>query len=91
MEILTKTIQPKSHSERIKKRALELGFLDCGIAKADFLEDEAPRLEAYLNENPQVLLAMAHYKRRFIESLLTKSISQEIAYHTKTPLLIFNA
>lgn len=48
-------------------------------------------MEAYLNENPQVLLAMAHYKRRFIESLLTKSISQEMAYHSKTPLLIFNA
>ncbi len=48
-------------------------------------------MEAYLNENPQVLLAMAHYKRRFMASLLTKSVSQEMAYHSKTPLLIFNA
>lgn len=48
-------------------------------------------MEAYLNENPQVLLVMAHYKRRFMESLLTRSVSQEMAYHSKTPLLIFNA
>lgn len=29
----------------------ELGFLDIGIAKADFLEEEAPRLESWLNNN----------------------------------------
>jgi epoxyqueuosine reductase len=28
-----------------------LGFLSCGIAKAGFLEEEAPRLEKWLNEN----------------------------------------
>lgn len=51
MEFLTKSIPLKSNSERIKKRALELGFLNCGIAKAGFLEEEAPRLENYLKEN----------------------------------------
>jgi len=51
VEFLTKTEKYKTHSERIKKRALELGFLDCGITKAGFLEEEAPRLENYLKEN----------------------------------------
>ena len=35
----------------IKNKARELGFMFCGISKAEFLEDEAPRLEAWLNQN----------------------------------------
>lgn len=47
-------------------------------------------MENYLNENPGVLLAMAHYKRGFMASLLSKSTTREMAYQSKTPLLIFN-
>ena len=35
-------------SQLIKKLAHDLGFAICGISKADFLEDEAPRLESWL-------------------------------------------
>ncbi|OYQ33908.1 tRNA epoxyqueuosine(34) reductase QueG [Flavobacterium cyanobacteriorum] len=35
----------------IKSEAKRLGFLSCGIARAGFLEEEAPRLEKWLNEN----------------------------------------
>lgn len=35
----------------IKTKAKRLGFMSCGISKAGFLEEEAPRLEAYLNKN----------------------------------------
>ncbi len=35
----------------IKSEAKRLGFLSCGISKADFLEEEAPRLEKWLNES----------------------------------------
>ena len=35
----------------IKEKALELGFSHCGVAKAHFLEEEAPRLEAWLQQN----------------------------------------
>ncbi|SHG66312.1 tRNA epoxyqueuosine(34) reductase QueG [Flagellimonas flava] len=35
----------------IKTEAKRLGFLSCGISKAEFLEDEAPRLEKWLNQN----------------------------------------
>ena len=33
------------YSQFIKNEAKRLGFLNCGIAKAEFLETEAPRLE----------------------------------------------
>ncbi len=35
----------------IKTEAKRLGFLSCGVSKADFLEEEAPRLEQWLNNN----------------------------------------
>lgn len=34
----------------IKDEALRLGFMQCGISKAEFLEDEAPRLENWLKQ-----------------------------------------
>lgn len=39
------------YSKFIKEEAKRLGFLSCGISKAGFLEEEAPRLEKWLNEN----------------------------------------
>ena len=39
------------YSAFIKSEAKRLGFLSCGISKAGFLEEEAPRLEAWLKEN----------------------------------------
>ena len=41
------------HSAKIKKKALELGFLSCGISKADFLAEEKPRLERWLHQDMQ--------------------------------------
>lgn len=35
----------------IKAEAKRLGFDYCGISKAEFLEEEAPRLESWLNQN----------------------------------------
>jgi len=37
-----------AHTELIKAEAKRLGFLSCGISKAEFLEEEAPRLEKWL-------------------------------------------
>ncbi|MDO6761041.1 tRNA epoxyqueuosine(34) reductase QueG [Tamlana sp. 2_MG-2023] len=39
------------YTQLIKAEAKRLGFLSCGISKAQFLEDEAPRLEKWLNNN----------------------------------------
>ncbi|QDH78230.1 tRNA epoxyqueuosine(34) reductase QueG [Echinicola soli] len=44
-------IQEDKHAAIIKRLARELGFDFCGIAKAGFLEEEAPRLEAWLNNH----------------------------------------
>ena len=41
----------EKYSQLIKSEALRLGFMACGIAKADFLADEAPRLENWLKNN----------------------------------------
>ncbi|WP_134088292.1 tRNA epoxyqueuosine(34) reductase QueG [Olivibacter sp. XZL3] len=38
------------YSKLIKEEAKRLGFVFCGIAKAEFLEEEAPRLEKWLKE-----------------------------------------
>ncbi len=39
------------YTELIKTEAKRLGFLSCGFSKAEFLEEEAPRLEKWLNKN----------------------------------------
>ncbi len=44
----------QKHTQFIKTEAKRLGFLSCGISKAGFLEEEAPRLEKWLNEKMQV-------------------------------------
>ncbi|OXA96274.1 tRNA epoxyqueuosine(34) reductase QueG [Flavobacterium hercynium] len=41
----------ETYSKFIKEEAKRLGFLSCGISKAGFLEEEAPRLEKWLNKN----------------------------------------
>ncbi len=38
-------------TQLIKTEAKRLGFLSCGVSKAQFLEEEAPRLEKWLNQN----------------------------------------
>ncbi|MDJ0645478.1 MAG: tRNA epoxyqueuosine(34) reductase QueG [Flavobacteriaceae bacterium] len=40
-----------TYTHLIKSEAKRLGFLSCGISKAEFLEEEAPRLEKWLNQN----------------------------------------
>ncbi|RYG20752.1 MAG: tRNA epoxyqueuosine(34) reductase QueG [Chitinophagaceae bacterium] len=46
--MFTKT---ENYSKLIKAEALRLGFMACGISKAVFLEEEAPRLENWLENN----------------------------------------
>lgn len=41
----------ETYSAYIKDKAKQLGFLACGISRARFLEEEAPRLEAWLNKD----------------------------------------
>ena len=51
----------------IKTEAQRLGFLSCGISKAEFLEEEAPRLEKWLNQN-------RHGEMRYMENHFDKRL-----------------
>lgn len=46
-------LDKKKYTQQIKQEAKRLGFLSCGISKADFLETEAPRLEKWLKNGFQ--------------------------------------
>lgn len=54
-------------SALIKTEAKRLGFLSCGISKAQFLEEEAPRLEKWLKNN-------AHGEMRYMENHFDKRL-----------------
>lgn len=41
----------EKYTNLIKTEAERLGFMSCGISKAEFLEEEAPRLEQWLKED----------------------------------------
>ena len=43
----------EKNTQLIKQKAKELGFMFCGVSKADFLKDEATRLENWLKNNYQ--------------------------------------
>jgi epoxyqueuosine reductase len=52
----------EKHTRFIKQKAQDLGFFFCGISKADFLNEEAPRLENWLNKNHHGKMSyMANY------------------------------
>ena len=55
------------HTNIIKAEAKRLGFLSCGISKAEFLEEEAPRLEKWLTQN-------MHGEMRYMENHFDKRL-----------------
>src|SRR5947207_6510354 len=65
--ILHSTFIWMDYSNIIKKEAYRLGFDFCGIAKAEFLEEEAPRLEQWLLQNK-------HGKMKYMENYFDKRL-----------------
>ncbi|WP_299763762.1 tRNA epoxyqueuosine(34) reductase QueG [uncultured Dokdonia sp.] len=55
------------HTALIKAEAKRLGFMSCGISKAGFLEEEAPRLEQWLTNN-------MHGEMRYMENYFDKRL-----------------
>lgn len=55
------------HTQIIKTEAKRLGFDFCGISKAEFLREEAPRLEAWLKVN-------RHGKMEYLENHFDKRL-----------------
>ncbi|WP_158845816.1 tRNA epoxyqueuosine(34) reductase QueG [Algibacter sp. L1A34] len=62
------------YTKLIKTEAKRLGFLSCGISKAQFLEEEAPRLENYLNKNMngEMRYMENHFDKRLNPTLLVE-------------------
>jgi len=60
------------YKQLIKSKATELGFFYCGFSKADFLEEEAPKLESWLNQNYQGKMSYMenHFDKRLDPRLL---------------------
>lgn len=60
------------YSEMIKAEASRLGFMQCGIAKAAFLEEEAPKLEKWLENkhHGQMAYMENHFDKRLDPRLL---------------------
>ena len=59
------------YSFQIKQKARELGFDFCGISKAGFLEEEAPRLENWLKANQ-------HGKMQYMENHFDKRLDPRL-------------
>lgn len=68
-------------TQLIKQQAQELGFSFCGIAKADFLEDEAPRLENWLKQDMhgQMHYMANHFDKRLDPRLLVDGAKSVIS------------
>jgi epoxyqueuosine reductase len=69
------------YSKLIKDEALRLGFMQCGIAKAEFLNEEAPRLEKWLANNHHGKMAYMenHFDKRLDPRLLVDDAKSVIS------------
>jgi epoxyqueuosine reductase len=70
-----------NYSKIIKSESKRLGFLSCGISKAGFLEEEAPRLENWLNNNMngQMSYMENHFDKRLNPTLLVDDAKSVIS------------
>ena len=71
----------EKYSKLIKAEAKRLGFLSCGISKAGFLEEEAPRLENWLNQNHhgEMKYMENHFDKRLNPTLLVDDAKSVIS------------
>ncbi|WP_297868172.1 tRNA epoxyqueuosine(34) reductase QueG [uncultured Flavobacterium sp.] len=71
----------EKYSQIIKAESKRLGFLSCGISKAGFLEEEAPRLENWLNNNMngQMSYMENHFDKRLNPTLLVDDAKSVIS------------
>lgn len=70
-----------NYAQQIKSESQRLGFDYCGISKADFLEEEAPRLENWLNNNMhgQMSYMQNHFDKRLDPRLLVPGAKSVIS------------
>ena len=70
-----------NYSQLIKQKAEKFGFQSCGISKAEFLEEEAPRLEAWLNKgyHGEMQYMENHFDKRLNPALLVDGAKSVIS------------
>ncbi|EAR02224.1 tRNA epoxyqueuosine(34) reductase QueG [Maribacter sp. HTCC2170] len=70
-----------NHTSLIKTEANRLGFLSCGISKATFLEEEAPRLEKWLKNDMhgEMLYMENHFDKRLDPTRLVEGSKSVIS------------
>lgn len=70
-----------TYSTFIKAEAKRLGFLSCGISKASFLEEEAPRLEDWLSKqrNGQMSYMENNFDKRLDPTLLVEDAKSVVS------------
>lgn len=70
-----------NYSKIIKSESKRLGFLSCGISRAGFLEEEAPRLEIWLNNqmHGQMSYMENHFDKRLNPTLLVDGAKSVIS------------
>ena len=75
------TLLLEKHTAQVKAIAKELGFDFVGISKAEFLEEEAPKLEAWLNKNyhGQMGYMANHFDKRLDPRLLVDDAQSVIS------------
>mgnify|MGYP003411814685 FL=1 len=71
----------EKYTQFIKEESKRLGFLSCGISKAEFLENEAPRLENWLNKNQHGKMSYMenHFDKRLDPTLLVDDAKSVIS------------
>ena len=72
---------PSKYTRLIKQEAARLGFLNCGISKAAFLAEEAPRLERWLKEGRHGEMGYMenHFDKRLDPTLLVPGAKSVIS------------
>ncbi|MCX7637170.1 MAG: tRNA epoxyqueuosine(34) reductase QueG [Cyclobacteriaceae bacterium] len=68
---MNKKFNPAAATQLLKQLSRELGFSYCGISKAEFLEEEAPRLEEWLRRG-------YHGKMKYMENHFDKRLDPRL-------------
>src|ERR1700741_1696206 len=64
-------LNKSKHTIIVKEQAKRLGFDYCGISRAEFLEEEAPRLETWLEKN-------MHGEMKYMENYFDKRLDPRL-------------
>lgn len=72
----------EKHKKLIKSEAFRLGFDFVGVSKAEFLEEDAPRLESYLQKNHHGKMSYMenHFDKRLDPRLLVDDAKSVVSF-----------